>query len=434
MSALAEVLRARGMEVTGSDMQSSDATARLETLGIPVSIGHEAVNIGNADCVIRTAAVHDDNPEVQEVRRLGLPLWERAQAWGHIMRDHRQALCIAGTHGKTTATSMAAHVTLEKGLDPTIMIGGILPLIGGGHRVGANELIVMEACEYCNSFLSFSPTIAMILNIEEDHLDCFKDMDDILASFSRFALLVPEDTGHVLLCADDPGAMQLSHLPRNILTFGQAIGADVHPENLVMERGYARFTVTVQGRPYASIKLKVPGRHNLSNALGVAAAAWCLGIDGASVQRGLESYRGTERRFEHVGEYNGATVVDDYAHHPSEITATLTAARAMDFERILCVFQPHTYTRTAALFDGFVRALGDADMVFIGEIYAAREQNTIGISSEMLAEKIPNATFFANMDDIVPALSEAARPGDLILTMGAGDIWQVGKHLVATNT
>ena len=430
MSALAEVLFSRGLAVTGSDMSPSETVSRLRSLGLKVVVGHDPALTHGVDCVIRTAAAREDNPEVAEAKRLGLPLFERAQAWGYIMRGYSRALCVAGTHGKTTATSMSTHILLEGGADPTVMIGGFLPLIGAGHRVGAGDLIVMEACEYSHSFLNFSPTVAMILNIEADHLDCYKDLDDIVSSFTRFALLTPEKAGQILLCADDPGAMRLSSLPREILTFGVSDGADVFPEGLNMENGFGRFTVSVRGEPYADIKLRVPGTHNVVNALGAAAAAWRLDMPGQAVSRGLKSFRGAARRFEWVGQHKRATVIDDYAHHPTEITATFKAARAMGFSRILCAFQPHTYSRTAALFDDFVEALRLADRVYLARVYAARERNTTNLSERALAEKLANATFFDNMDDIATALSRDARPGDLILTMGAGDIWKVGQQLI----
>jgi UDP-N-acetylmuramate--alanine ligase len=433
MSALAEVLAARGLIITGSDMQSSETIDRLRALGLRIGIGHTPEAVHGADCVIRTAAAREDNPEVMETRRLGLPLFERAQAWGHIMRDHAAALCIAGTHGKTTATSMAAQIALAGALDPTVMIGGTLPAIGAGHRVGDGRLIIMEACEYCNSFLNFSPTIAVVLNIEEDHLDCFADLEEIVSSFTRFALLTPEKTGLLLLCADDPGAMRLSGLPRTVLTFGQSEGADVYPEGLTFERGYARFDIMTRGRFYASAALGVPGAHNVTNALGAAAAAWQIGLPGDAVTRGLETFRGAARRFELTGDYRGATVVDDYAHHPTEIAVTLAAARGMGFSRVLCAFQPHTYSRTAALFPDFVAALGGADRVYMAEIYAAREKNTIGISARRLAEELPNAAFFEDLDSLAQALAREARPGDLILTMGAGDIWRVARALTGPN-
>ncbi|MDR1156999.1 MAG: UDP-N-acetylmuramate--L-alanine ligase [Oscillospiraceae bacterium] len=432
MCALAEVLAARGLAVTGSDLQESAATKRLRTRGVPVFIGHAAGHVRGAESIIRTAAARDDNVEVAEARRLGLPVFARAQIWGFLMRGCHTALCIAGTHGKTTATSMATHVALEGGLDPTVMIGGTLPLLGAGHRVGAGDAIILEACEYCDSFLHFSPTLAVVLNVEADHLDYFTNLDAIVDSFRRFVLRVPPETGLVLLCADDPGAMRLAEdLPRRVRTFGVSPSADVRATDLHWAQGCAAFTVTVGGAVYASVALQVPGAHNVTNALAAAAAAHCLGLPGEAVTRGLGAFRGAARRFQTKGMFRGARVVDDYAHHPTEIAATLAAARAMGFARILCAFQPHTYTRTAALFDDFVSALRGADLIFLSEIYAAREQNVMGLSAATLASALPGARFFPALADIAPALAAEARPGDLILTMGAGDIWRVGEDLLA---
>lgn len=430
MCPLAEVLSSRGLSVSGCDHIQSDAVCELQEHGITVSIGHDASHAHGVDCIIRSAAIDDDNPEVVEARRLGVPLFQRSQALGYLMGGYARALCVAGTHGKTTTTSMATHIALCTDVDPTVMIGGTLPLIGTGYRVGAGDLFIMEACEYCNSFLDFLPTTALILNIEADHLDYFRDLDDIVSSFSKFALLTPERTGSVLLCHDDPGAMRLAALPRDILTFGIAEGADVYPEGLSMERGMGRFAVHVKGQFYADVELKVPGMHNVTNALGAAAAAWQLGFPGDAVSRGLGTFRGATRRLEFLGEHKQATVADDHAHHPTEIEVTFKAARAMGYKRIICAYQPYTYTRTLALFDDFVDVLGMADVVFLSEICAARERDIYGISARALAEKLPNATFFDNMEDIASALSEAARPGDLLLTMGTGDIWKVAQMLL----
>lgn len=435
MCALAEVLWERGVLVSGSDLRQSPALEKLIAKGMPVTVGHEAGAVRGADCLIRTAAAHDDNVEVAEARRLGLPVFERSQAWGVLMRDHKQALCIAGTHGKTTATSMAAHVALEAGLNPTVMIGGALPLIGAGHRVGDGSLIILEACEYCDSFLNFFPTMAVILNIDKDHLDYFNNLDDIVASFRKFALSVPAENGFVLLCADDPAAMRVADgLPRRVRTFGTVPGADVRAVELCYDKGYASFSVMAEGHPYARVALRVPGAHNVIDALGAAAAAYYLGVPGEAAARGLTSFQGAARRFERKGEYAGALIVDDYAHHPTEIAATLKAAKALGFNRVICVFQPHTYTRTAALFDDFVASLREADMVLMSEIYAAREQNTGGLSAKTLAEAVPGARFFPSQDEIVQVLREEAKQGDLVITMGAGDIVRVGERLLGAAT
>ncbi len=435
MCALAEVLRHRGFRVTGSDVSESAATERLAGLGIPVMIGHAAENVGEAACVVRTAAVHDDNCEVEEARRRGLPVYERAQVWGLIMQEYDTALCFAGTHGKTTTTSMMTQVALTAALDPTVMVGAHLPALGGGHRVGQGGLIIMEACEYCNSFLSFSPTIAVILNIEADHLDFFRDIEEIQASFRAFALKTPEDTGLVVLNADDPLTAALGRdLPRQVLTFGLTKQADVTAVNLCYEDGYARFDAKVRGELWAHIALRVPGKHNVLNALAVIACAASLGAHPETVAQGLYTFGGASRRFEHKGSFQGALVVDDYAHHPSEIMATLASVRSMGFRRTLCVFQPHTYSRTLSLFDDFVEALSLADVAIVTEVYAAREANDGRQTAARLAEKIPGAVFAPTLQDAVSILARLAGPGDLVLSMGAGSITGLYTLLAATET
>ena len=322
MSPLAEVLHSMGLSVQGSDMNDSPAVEHLRALGIPVAIGHAADNLGDADFVIRTAAIHDDNPEISGAVARGIPVFERAQAWGAIMHGYRNALCISGTHGKTTTTSMATHIFMAADTDPTVMIGGTLPLLHSGYRVGHGDTIIAESCEYCNSFLSFFPTVAVILNVEADHLDFFKDLHDVEHSF---------------------------------------------------------------------------------------------------------------RRFEKKGSYHGADVYDDYAHHPGELHALLTMAKALPYRRIVCAFQPHTYTRTKALFEEFVQELKLPDVLILAEIYAAREQNDIGISSNDLARRIPGAIYCPTLDKVTEALRAAAQPGDLIITVGAGDIYKAGEKLLREN-
>ncbi len=431
MCALAEVLHHRGLSVSGSDITSGPVTDRLEELGIPVTLGHSAQNVRDVDAIIRTAAAKDDNAEVVEARRQGLPVYERAEAWGVLMREHTQALCIAGTHGKTTTTSMMTHVSLAAKQDPTVMIGGALPLIGGGHRVGNGELIIMEACEYCRSFLNFSPTLAVVLNIEADHLDCFRDLDDILDAFRQFALKTPPETGTLLLNADDKNTMDaLAGLPRQILTFGLAESADVRAVNLTEPGGCASFDVTVRGKHWCHVDLRMPGRHNVSNALAAAAAAYVLDLPGDAVSRGLGGFTGAKRRFEDKGTFHGARVVEDYAHHPSEIEATLHAARQIGAKRVVTVFQPHTYSRTKALFNDFVRVLGGSDEVIVSEIYAAREKNVYGVTGRTLADALPGGVFCPTMDDIAEHLAQTTQPGDLILVMGAGDIGKLSDLLV----
>ena len=429
MSPLAEVLHKMGVEITGSDMNDSATVEHLRSLGIPVAIGHRAENVAGADLIIRTAAVHDDNPEVAQAHASGIPVFERAQAWGSIMRGYKNALCISGTHGKTTTTSMCTHIIMAAHMDPTVMIGGTLPLLGAGYRVGHGDTIILESCEYCNSFLSFFPTVAVILNIEADHLDFFKDLDDVEHSFRAFADRVPEN-GLIVANADDANTMHtLEGETRPILTFGLEEG-DVHAANLTWNKGLPTFDIIYRGEVFTRVGLRVPGEHNVKNALAAAAAAIALAVSPKAVSEGLNAFRGAGRRFEHKGTYHGAEVYDDYAHHPGELQALLAAARTLGYERIICAFQPHTYTRTKALFDDFVKVLRQPDITLLAEIYAARETNEIGISSQDLADQIPGSIYCPTLADVTAKLKELAQPGDLILTVGAGNIYTAGEALL----
>lgn len=432
MSPLAQVLHGAGVVVTGSDMHESAEVAHLRALGIPVTIGHLPQSVAGADCVIRTAAVHDDNPEIAAARAAGIPVFERAQAWGALMRHYENALCVAGTHGKTTTTSMCAHIFLAAQRDPSIMIGGVLPALGAGHRVGHGDTIILESCEYCNSFLSFFPTVAVILNVDADHLDFFKDLEDVKHSFRRFAELVPE-TGFVVADRDDANTMDaLAGLDRSTITFGLEDG-DVHAADLTWHGGFADFDAIVNGQLYAHVSLSVPGVHNVRNALAACAAAHCLGIPAAAVEEGLRAFHGAGRRFEKKGEFHGAMVYDDYAHHPHELQALLTTAKGLGYQRIICAFQPHTYSRTHELFHDFVEVLKLPDITLLAEIYAARETNTLGISSNDLAREIPGSIYCPTLADVTEQLRRLAQPGDLILTVGAGDIYQAGEALLKTD-
>ena len=429
MCPLAEVLHGMGLQVQGSDMSDSATVEHLRSLGIPVHVGHVAQDIQGAEFLIRTAAIHDDNPEIAAARAHGIPVFERAEAWGAIMQQYENALCIAGTHGKTTTTSMATHIFMAAEKDPTVMIGGTLPMLHSGYRVGRGDTIILESCEYCNSFLHFFPTVAVILNVEADHLDFFKDLADVEHSFRAFAQLVPPE-GHVVANADDPGVREaLEGIDR--FSFGlEAPEADCRGVNLRWDHGLPSFDVVIRGQVYTHLDLQVGGKHNVYNALAAASAAYLLGIPGGAVKAGLEAFTGAGRRFEYKGEYNGAKVYDDYAHHPGELHALLDMARSLGYERIVCAFQPHTYSRTKALFDEFVQELRRPDVVILAEIYAAREKNTIGITSADLAREIPGAICCPTLEAVTDALAQAARPGDLILTVGAGDIYTAGEALV----
>ena len=425
MRPLGLVLKGMGMQVTGSDMSASDGTRELEEKGIPVAIGHNAENIAGADCIIRTAAAHNDNPEIAAARASGIPVFERAQAWGEIMKSYKNAVCVSGTHGKTTTTSMLTHILMAADMDPTVMIGGYLPLLHASHRVGHGDTILLESCEYCDSFLNFFPTLAVVLNVEEDHLDYFKDLADIQKSFHQFAEMA---TFGVVANGDDLHTVKAME-GINYVTFGLGEGNRIHAANMCPD--WRHFDVLCDGEFYCHLDMGVLGRHNAMNALAAAAAAWMMGIPGQTVSEGLESCHGAGRRMEFKGQFNGADVYDDYAHHPDEVAATIAAVRnAMPDKRLVLAFQPHTYSRTSALSEDFVRELGKADVLVLAEIYAARERNTIGISSAQVAEKIPGAVYCETLPEVTEYLRANVREGDVVITMGAGDIFRAGEALL----
>lgn len=428
MRPLGLVLQGIGLTVTGSDMNSSVSTDELITKGIQVYIGHRQENIQGADCIIRTAAAHNDNPEIAAARVAGIPVFERAQAWGVIMQAYKNAVCVAGTHGKTTTTSMVTHILMAADADPTVMIGGYLPLLRAGHRVGQGDTIILESCEYCDSFLNFFPTLSVILNIEADHLDYFKDLADIQKSFRKFAQL---SSGGILANGDDPHVREaLEGL--DYVSFGLNSGNRVHGENIHPD--WRHLDVYCDGKFYTHLDLNVLGRHNALNAIGAAGAAWMLGIPGKAVTKGLATFSGAERRMQYKGSYRGADIYDDYAHHPDELAATIDAVATMHYDRVILAFQPHTYTRTRALFSDFVRQLKRVDKVVLAEIYAARERNTVGISSKDLADRIPGAVYCETLPEVTSYLGSIAREGDVILTVGAGDIYRAGEALLKDAT
>jgi UDP-N-acetylmuramate--alanine ligase len=431
MSPLAEVLLGMGLRVSGSDISGGPAIDRLRSLGIGASIGHSAANVEGADFVIRTAAARDDNEEIARARTLGIPVFERSQAWGYIMREYRDAICVAGTHGKTTTTSMTTHILMAANADPTVMIGGTLPLLGSGYRVGRGDVIVLESCEYYDSFLNFFPTVAVIVNIDADHLDYFHDLESVKDSFRRFADLVPPD-GAIVCCADDANTMDaLAPLGRRLLTFGTGESAALRAENVRLLGKRSAFDITYKGEKLCAVELAAPGAHNVHNALAAAAAAVAVGIPGEAIGRGLASFEGAGRRMEYKGRVNGADVYDDYAHHPRELRVVLDAVEKFGYNRTILAFQPHTFTRTKALFEDFVAQLSRADALFLAEIYAAREKNTVGISSRDLADRIDGAVFCPDLGELRERVARVAEPGDIILTVGAGDIYKVGDALVA---
>ena len=424
MRPLALVLKDRGINVTGSDMNSSGSTDELLRHDIPVAIGHRAENIDGADCIVRTAAARNDNPEIAAARAAGIPIFERAEAWGMIMREYRDAVCVSGTHGKTTTTSMVTHVMMEAKKDPTVMIGGALPLLGAGHRVGSGDTIILESCEYCDSFLNFYPTLAIILNIEADHLDYFKDLQDVQKSFRAFAGLA---TSGILANGDDKNTMD-TLAGMDFVTFGLGEHNRIRAVNI--SEDWSEFDVLCDGEFYAHLQLSVFGKHNTLNALAAAGAGWMLGVSGEDAANGLATFTGAGRRMEKKGTFNGAPVFDDYAHHPGELSCLIDAVRTQGYNRVVVAFQPHTYTRTHALFEDFIEQLKRVDVCVVAEIYAAREQNLIGISSKDLVERIPGATYCETLPEVTEFLRQNVREGDIVLTVGAGDIYRAGEALV----
>jgi len=433
MSPLAEIFHGMGINISGSDMNDSPVIGRLRSLGINISVGHFAENVKGAGFVIRTAAARDDNVEIKAAREQGIPIFERAQAWGHIMRGYKNAVCVSGVHGKTTTTSMVTHILLAAGADPTIMIGGTLPALGSGYRVGKGDVIALESCEYYNSFHNFYPTVAVVLNVDADHLDFFRDIDDLKSSFRKFASLVP-DSGHIVCCGDDLNTMEaLAPLGRNLFTFGFSKNVRLRGVNVSAIGRNPSMDVLFDGKPFCKITLQIPGVHNLLNALAAISAAIAVGIPARAIEEGLFGYYGVGRRFEYKGSINGADIYDDYAHHPCELRALLDAVSTLDdYKRVILAFQPHTFSRTKALFSDFVAELSRADFTFLAEIYAAREKNDIGITSSVLADAVPGARCYPEFPMLIEEISAIARAGDIVLTVGAGDIFKVGEALVET--
>ncbi len=442
MSGLAEILLQEGFWVSGSDSQTSDLTKHLEAKGAVIYCGQNYDHItDDLDAVVYTAAIHPDNPEYQAACDKQIPLLSRAELLGQMMANYRISVGIAGTHGKTTTTSMVTQILLETDLNPTISVGGILPSIGGNIRVGASDVFVTEACEYTNSFLSFLPNMEVVLNIEADHLDFFKDIDDIRHSFRLYMEKLRQD-GVLIINGDIRQVDELTAgLPCRIVKVGTSPDSNEYSAAQVVFDGLACPSFSLihtnkdgSRQDLGTVKLSVPGIHNVYNALAAIALCLQMGIPLPTIVAGLQKFTGTNRRFEKKGEIGGVTIIDDYAHHPQEITATLKAAQNYPHRRIWCVFQPHTYSRTKALLDDFAAALSLADEVVLAKIYPARETDTLGISSADLEHKLKergkNAHYFSTFDEIENFLLEHCVNGDLLITMGAGDIVKVGDSLL----
>jgi len=437
LSGIAHVLLSRGFIVTGSDMNQNDTVVHLMSEGAKIVLGHRAKNVEGADLVVYSAAISKDNPELVRAAELGIPCVSRAQMLGELMKDHYHSIAVSGTHGKTTTTSMVSLILQNAEKDPTILVGGNLEEIGGNVRVGHSEYFITEACEYVDSFLELSPRIEIILNIDSDHLDYFKDIDHIVRSFDKFAGLLP-DNGLLFAYSANPFVRKVIKGRDNVITFGLDENSDYYAEDIEFDdMGRPEFSVYNKDGELCRLHLTVPGEHNLLNALVSVAVCHTLGIDMDIIKNTLEHFGGTQRRFDIMGETrNGMRIIDDYAHHPTEIKATLDAASKMNYKKMWVIFQPHTYTRTLALFHEFGHAFKDADIVVLGEIYAAREKNIHKLSSKTLVPEIrrddpgKEVYFFKNLEDIASFVYHNADPEDLVLTMGAGDVYKVGEMIL----
>ncbi len=431
MSSLATICLSNGYLVSGSDVNETKLTTKLRENGAHIYIGQKAENINSPDAVVYTAAINSDNPEFIAAKETGIPFVERSVFLGELMKIYAQNCCVSGTHGKTTTTAMVALVMLEAGIDPTILVGGEVKELSSNYKIGSNNMLVTESCEYVESFLKFYPKSAIINNIEEDHLDYFKDLEHIKSSFRKFAELVP-DSGFIIANGQDENVLSTLDGLNNVKYFG--IDGDFHYKacNLTYNNiGFGEYDLYNNDEFLVHITLNVPGEHNVLNSLGAAAICHCHGCDINSIAKGLNIFKGTGRRFEYIGTHKGAEIFDDYAHHPTEIKTTLKACRNYGNKKVIAIFQPHTYTRTKALFNEFLDAFNDADELILTDIYAAREKDTGIISSSMLAEALKekgvNVRYIASFDEIVEYLNKKASPDHLIITIGAGDVYKISS-------
>ena len=437
LSAVAEILRDRGYIVSGTDIHPSKVTRHLEYLGIKVFTEHKPENVEGVDAIIYSAAVSEENPEVVRAHQLGIPLFSRAEVLGMIMDDYENSVAICGTHGKTTVTSMTSLILRNAEYKPTILVGGNLPQINGNVEIGGTKYFVTEACEYMDSFLQLKPSIGVILNIDSDHLDYFKTMDHIVQSFSTFVEKIPPH-GIIIAFGDNPFVRSILKDHTNKITYGYSESNDFYAENIKFnENGFPGFDICHKGSKVASLELNVPGEHNVLNAMAAFVTTSYLGVDIPVIQQTLKEYSGTNRRFDYIGTTEkGVKVIDDYAHHPTEIKATLAAAKNVKHNKLWLIFQPHTYTRTKALFNEFVDAFLDADVVILTDIYAAREKDVYNISSYKLVTamkaKHPDKPVYyvKDFEDIAKYIEKFAGKDDIVMTMGAGDVYKVGDMLL----
>lgn len=431
MSPLAEILHSLGYRITGSDVNESDNLARMRRLGITVSMPQKAENIGDAQLVVYTAAVREDNPELVAANERNIPLVERAVLLGLLSRQFQNTIAVAGTHGKTTTSSMLSHILLTADKDPSVFIGGRLPIIDANGRAGSTDTFVCEACEFKDHYLQMTPAVSIILNVDADHLDYFGDLNGVIASFRKFAT---QTTGTLIVNADDPETLQaidgLSHA--TVVRYGADVGNEWSAQNIVMQNGsYGQYDLYHNGKFATAVTLGVPGKHNVFNSLAAAAAAWMCGVSYEQIADGIADFHGAGRRFEFLGEVNGVTFVDDYAHHPTEIAATLAAAKALPYKRVWAVFQPFTYSRTARHLEEFAEALSAADEVIVSDIMGSREVNEWNVSSKDITDRIDGAHHLPTFDDICRFVCEHVQEGDLVLTMGGGDVYKCARMIKA---
>lgn len=434
MSGIAEILHNWGFTVTGSDLNKTDITDKLNDNGILVSIGHDLKNVHNSDLVVYTAAVKQNNPELCEAKNLKIPTIERGDFLGIITKSYLNSIGISGTHGKTTTTSMVSLCFLEENLDPTIQVGAILKQLNGNYRVGNSDYLIIESCEYAESFLNFHLKSAIILNIDNDHLDYFKTFENLKHSFEKYVAKLPAN-GFLVLNADDENCLELKNKSKaKIITYGINNNADFTAKNIEFDsNGFAKFDVYYKNEFYNTIKLSVPGIHNVSNALACISLCFSYGISKESIAKALLEFTGAHRRFEFMGKYNDANIFDDYGHHPAEILATVNGLKNIKHNNSWVVFQPHTYSRTKNLLEDFAKVLINFDNIIITDIYAAREENIYNISSHDLVNKIEalgkKAVFISDFNEIANYLKKHILPNDIVLTLGAGPIDKVSKIL-----
>ncbi len=431
MCPLAEILHAKGYALSGSDHSESDNVLRLRGMGIPVYTGHHPSNVEGAELVVYTAAVPADNPELVAAAEKGIPVMERAKLLGWLSRQFPHTIAVAGTHGKTTTSSMLSQVLLEAGTDPSIFIGGRLPLINANGHAGTGDTMVCEACEFKDHYLEMTPAVSIILNVDADHLDYFGDLNGVIASFAKFAALTTET---IIYNADDPNAAAAVKgvSPDKLVPFGTADGCHWQAKNITTVRGaYGRYDLYCKGEFLHTIELGVPGAHNVLNSLSVAAAASLCGLTPTQIADGIAAFHGAGRRFEFLGTACGVTVADDYAHHPTEIAATLEAAKKLGHTRVWAVHQPFTFTRTARHLDEFAQVLDTADIAVISDIMGSREVNEWGVHSTQMTDQMKNGVYLATFAEITDYVCAHVREGDLIITMGGGDVYKCARMILA---